>query len=64
MWSAAILFGTLRVSVTVVYNLIFIEGLNMLRWGYMAGSAGLQIRRSNRDNLGIIFNISAVKHIL
>ena len=26
--------------------------------------AGLQIRRSNRDNLGIIFNISSVKHIL
>ena len=26
--------------------------------------AGLQIRRSNRDNLGIILNISLVKHIL
>ena len=25
---------------------------------------GLQIRRSNRVNLGIIFNISSVKHIL
>ena len=27
-------------------------------------SSGLQIRRSNRDDLGIIFNISSIKHIL
>ena len=27
-------------------------------------SSGLQIRRSKRDNLGIIFNISPLKHIL
>ena len=31
---------------------------------YSYNRPGLQIRRNNKDNLGIIFNISSVKHIL
>ena len=50
--------------ITPICDFISKFAINFLTPEKIIYQPGLQIRRSNSDNLGIIFNISPLKHIL